>query len=91
MLLKHSAVAGFEEKNDALVEVIPGASGSGIVVNLKSSVMRQYGKHLQQVITQTAQEAGFTDVIINVIDKGAWDYTIKARVEGALERGVTEC
>ena len=33
------------------------------------------------------KEAGFDGVKVTVQDKNAWDYTIKARVLGALERG----
>jgi len=87
-VLAKSATAGFEEKNDALVTVTPGQTGSGIVVNLKSSVQRQYGKHIVEVIKKTVTTAGFADVVLDVIDKGAWDYTMEARVEGALERGM---
>jgi citrate lyase subunit gamma (acyl carrier protein) len=87
-VLAKSATAGFEEKNDALVTVTPGQTGSGIVINLKSSVQRQYGKHIVEVIKKTVTAAGFADVVLDVIDKGAWDYTMEARVEGALERGM---
>ena len=33
------------------------------------------------------KEAGYDGVKVIVQDKNAWDYTIKARVLGALERG----
>lgn len=87
-VLAKSATAGFEEKNDLLVTVTPGQKGEGIVTNLKSSVKRQYGAHIEALITETVKKAGFEDVTLDVIDKGAWDYTIEARVEGALERGM---
>lgn len=87
-----SAQAGFDEKNDLLVNVAPGQDGSGIVVNLKSSVMRHYGDHIRELIIETAKQCIFKDVIIDVKDNGAWDYTIKARVTAALERGMKyEC
>ena len=49
--------------------------------------MRQYGEHIKEFITATVKEAGFDGVKVIAADKAAWDYTIKARVLGALERG----
>lgn len=86
--MKHlvkAAMAGFDEKNDVLVTVEPLASG--IEVELKSKVERAYGKHIRAFIEATVKEAGFDGVKVTAIDKAAWDYTIKARVLGALERG----
>ena len=83
--LVKAAQAGFDEKNDALVTVEPIASG--IEIELTSKVMRQYGDQIKSVILNTVKEAGFDGVKVTVQDKNAWDYTIKARVLGALERG----
>lgn len=89
-ILSQTATAGFEEKNDILITVTPAALGTGIQVQLKSPVKRQYGKHMEALILQTVKEAGFADVAVDAIDKSAWDYTIKARVLGALERGMKQ-
>ena len=75
--LVKAAQAGFDEKNDALVTVEPIASG--IEIELTSKVIRQYGDQIKSVILNTVK--------VIVQDKNAWDYTIKARVLGALERG----
>lgn len=83
--LVKAAQAGFDEKNDALVTVEPIASG--IEIELTSKVMRQYGDQIKSVILNTVKEAGYDGVKVIVQDKNAWDYTIKARVLGALERG----
>ena len=74
-------------KNDCLVTVSPAKPGSGITVNLQSPVLRQYGKYEKALITKTVQDAGFADVQVDVQDNSAWDYTLIARVEAALERG----
>jgi citrate lyase subunit gamma (acyl carrier protein) len=87
-VLIQSGTAGFDEKNDILVTVAPGQAGQGITVKLVSPVKLQYGKQMEKVIRETVQEAGFSDVTVDAIDKSAWDYTIKARVLGALERGM---
>ncbi len=85
MTLVKTATAGFDEKNDALVTVEPIASG--IEVELTSKMERQYGAHNRELILNTVKEAGFDGVKVIVKDNAAWDYTIKARVLGALERG----
>ncbi len=85
MTLVKTATAGFDEKNDALVTVEPIASG--IEVELTSKMERQYGAHNRELIVNTVKEAGFDGVKVVVKDNAAWDYTIKARVLGALERG----
>lgn len=87
-ILLRGASAGFEEKNDALVTVAPAAAGSGIAVALCSPVLYQYGGRMKKLIADTAAAAGFQDAAIDVKDKGAWDYTLKARVLAALERGM---
>lgn len=83
--LMKAATAGFDEKNDVLVTVEPIAAG--IEVELTSKVMRQYGTHIKNFIEQVVKEAGYDGVKVIADDKSAWDYTIKARTLGALERG----
>lgn len=83
--LVKAATAGFDEKNDVLVTVEPIASG--VEVDLTSKVMHQYGKHIEEFIKKVVVDAGFDGVKVIAQDKNAWDYTIKARVLGALERG----
>ena len=80
-----TATAGFVEKNDVLVTVEPVCDG--IDIALTSDVERQYGQHIRNLIRETVQEAGYENVKVTAIDKGAWDYTIIARVLGALQRG----
>lgn len=85
--IQKEASVGFEETNDAFVTVSPLAAGEGITVDLLSSVKRQYGEYLESLIMAVVEELGYTDVHIKVVDKGAWDYALKARIAAALERG----
>ncbi len=86
--LHKSALAGFEQKNDLVVKVSAAAPGSGIQIDLASPVMHQFGEHIENLVLRTVTEAGFQDVILQINDQGAWDYTITARVLAALERGM---
>ena len=83
--LARAASAGFDEKQDVTVTVEPIASG--IEAELTSKVMAQYGAHIRQLIVDTVKEAGYDGVRAVVTDRSAWDYAIKARILGALERG----
>lgn len=85
MELKTTGAAGTLESGDIYVEVEKG--GSGISVELSSTVMSLYGRQIKEVITQTLAELGVSDARITANDKGALDCTIKARVTAAVYRG----
>ena len=55
MELKRTAVAGTMESSDIMVTVEPRENG-GIELELTSSVMKQYGRRIEQVIRETAAE-----------------------------------
>jgi citrate lyase subunit gamma (acyl carrier protein) len=83
MEILKSAVAGTLESSDAMVTVEPG---EGIVVELSSSVMNQYGRQIKATVLETLDRLGVKDAKVTVIDKGALDCTLKARVECAVFR-----
>ena len=78
------AVAGTLESSDCMVTVEPGQGK--VNLDLDSSVMRQFGPQIKKVIAETLARLDVTDVNIRVVDKGALDCTIKARVEAAVYR-----
>lgn len=79
-----SAVAGTLESSDAMVTVEPGEGG--ISLELSSSVMNQYGRQIKATILETLERLDVKDARVTVVDKGALDCTIKARVECAVFR-----
>ena len=84
MEIKKPAVAGTLESSDCMVTVEPGAGG--IELDLDSAVIRQYGKQIRKVIHETLDRLEVTDAKLTVVDKGALDCTIKARIECAVYR-----
>ena len=84
MDIKKSAVAGTLESSDCMVTVEPGQGT--VELELESAVIRQYGRQIRKVINETLERLQGTDAKITVIDKGALDCTIKARVECAVYR-----
>lgn len=87
MLLK-AAQAGTLESNDILVAVMPGEKGAGIVIELKSIVLAQYGDSIRSVIRSACLDRKAEDVLIKANDRGALDCTIRARTEAALLRAI---
>ncbi len=86
MKINKPAKAGTFESNDIYVMVMPN-EGNGIELDLESIVMQQFGEEIKMVIMDTLKELEIKDVIIRAQDKGALNYTIKARVETAVKRG----
>ena len=84
MEIKKAAVAGTMESSDCMVTVEPG-SGQ-IDLDLDSVVIRQYGRQIKKVIYDTLKRLDVDDVKLTVVDKGALDCTIKARIEAAVFR-----
>lgn len=82
------AVAGTLESSDAQVTVEPGTGK--VDLTLESAVINQYGNQIKKVIMQTLNNLEVSNVKITVVDKGALDCTLKARVEGAIFRSVDQ-
>jgi len=86
MELKKAAMAGTVESSDAQVSVEPATSG--IELNIESSVIHQYGKQIKAVVLETLDRLGVKNAKVTIVDKGALDCTLKARVEGAVFRAM---
>lgn len=84
MEILKSAAAGTLESSDCLVTVEPG---SGVSLELSSSVMNQYGRQIKATVLETLERLGVENASVTVVDKGALDCTLKARVECAVFRG----
>jgi len=84
MQIKKTAQAGTLESSDILVLLEKG--GEGIEIDLKSTVDKQFGERIREVIKETLTDLGITDVKVVANDRGALDCTIKARVQAAFYR-----
>ena len=84
MQIEKPAMAGTLESSDVQVTVEPGTGG--IELHLESSVMNQYGRAIQKTVLETLERLGVQSARIQVVDKGALDCTIRARVECAVFR-----
>lgn len=84
MIIEKSAVAGTLESSDAQVTVEPAENG--IELEISSSVMNQYGRQIKATVLETLDRLQVKDGRVTVVDKGALDCTLKARVECAVFR-----
>lgn len=84
MVIHKPAMAGTLESSDAQVTVEPGENG--IELTLSSSVMNQYGRQIRTTVLETLEQLDVSSARITVVDKGALDCTLKARVECAVFR-----
>ena len=78
------ASAGTMESSDAYVEIEPAQS---LQIQLESVVQAQFGQQIQQVICEVLQENGVEKANVRLIDRGALECVIRARVETAILRG----
>lgn len=83
MVIEKIAMAGTLESSDAQVTVEPG---NELEVSISSSVMNQYGRQIQKTVLETLERLDVKDGRITIVDKGALDCTLKARVECAIFR-----
>jgi len=80
-----TGLAGTMESSDIMVTVNK-ATGDGITIQLTSSVAKQFGKQIRDVIRECALKLGVVSADITAVDQGALDCVIKARVNTALYR-----
>jgi citrate lyase subunit gamma (acyl carrier protein) len=84
MEIVKSASAGTMESSDVYVEIEPAA---GLDIQLESVVLEQFGENIRAVVREVLDECGVTGANVRVIDRGALDCVIRARVETAVVRG----
>ena len=88
MKIQTCAVAGTMESSDAYVEIEPGTGA--LEIRLESVVEQQFGETIRASVKDVLDEYGVTDARVHVVDRGALDCVIRARVETAVLRGKGE-
>ena len=88
MEIKKPAMAGTLESSDCMVTLEPNQGG--IDFSLESSVIHQFGNQIRKVAMETLSNLDITNAKISIVDKGALDCTIKARVEAAVYRSLEQ-
>ena len=85
MEIKKLATAGTMESSDAYVEIEPG--NGQIQVTLESVVAQQFGDAIREVVMDVLHEQKVDSANVRVVDRGALECVLRARVETAVLRG----
>lgn len=85
MDIKKRASAGTMESSDAYVEIEPAAEG--IRLELESVVLAQFGDQIRETVLDVLAQEGVENACVRLIDRGALECVIRARVEAAVCRG----
>ena len=84
MQIVKNAAAGTMESSDAYVEIEPAQE---LNVQLESVVKVQFGDSILAVVRDVLKENGVENANVRVVDRGALECVIRARVETAINRG----
>lgn len=82
------ACAGTMESSDVYVELGPGTAG--IEIDLDSVVASQFGASIRRSVEEVLMEQGVECARVRLVDRGALDCVIRARVETAVLRAKGE-
>ena len=81
------ATAGTLESSDVFVTLEPA---SGLEIEIDSVVQKQFGEAIRKVAEETLSELDIQEGRLSIVDRGALDCVIRARVETAVLRGKGE-
>lgn len=81
------ATAGTLESSDVFVTLEPA---SGLEIEIDSVVEKQFGEAIRRVAEETLNELDIQEGHLSIVDRGALDCVIRARVETAVLRGKGE-
>lgn len=82
------ASAGTLESSDAYVELEPGCGG--VEIEIDSVVANQFGAQIRRSVEEVLAEQGVGSARLKLVDRGALDCVIRARVETAIARAKGE-
>lgn len=88
MQIVRPAAAGTMESSDVYVEVEPGTQG--LQLRLESVVAQHFGQAILETVREVFLENGVENAVVRIVDRGALDCVIRARVETAISRGREE-
>lgn len=88
MEILKSASAGTIESSDAYVEIEP--KEDGLDIQIESVVKEQFGEEISSAVRNVLDESGVKSAKVRVVDRGALECVIRARVEAAILRGKGE-
>lgn len=82
------ATAGTLESSDVFVTLEPHAQG--LEIEIDSVVKEQFGEAILRTVEEVLNELQVQNARLSIVDRGALDCVIRARVETAVLRGKGE-
>ena len=79
------AYAGTIESSDVYVELEP--KDAGLDIQIESVVLNQFGDAIREVVIEVLEQFEVQNAKVKIVDQGALDCVIRARVEAAVKRG----
>ena len=87
---KIAAQSGTFESSDVIFLIEPLPNDSGRKIELNSTVMHQYGTSFRHIVEEMLDQYDMTDIHLIAKDKGTLEPTIKARLETAIKRSLSQ-
>jgi citrate lyase subunit gamma (acyl carrier protein) len=84
MEILKNASAGTMESSDVYVEIEPAEE---LTIGLESVVKAQFGDAILSVVNEVLSEHQVDKATVRIVDRGALECVIRARVETAILRG----
>ena len=81
------ATAGTLESSDVFVTLEPH---DGLQIDIDSVVKNQFGEEILRTVEDVLSELNVRNAKLSIVDRGALDSVIRARVETAVQRGKGE-
>ena len=81
------ATAGTLESSDVFVTLEPH---DGLQIDIDSVVKNQFGEEILRTVEDVLSELNVCNAKLSIVDRGALDCVIRARVETAVLRGKGE-
>lgn len=85
MKIQKRASAGTMESSDAYIEIEPG--NGALAIEIESVVAKQFGQAIRIAVEDVLKSQGVDNATVRVVDRGALECVIRARVETAVLRG----
>ncbi len=83
MTITKKAVVGNVESNDLMIVLSPAKE---LVLEIESSVYEQFGSSIESIIREELEHAEIQSAHVQVEDKGAFDFTVRARMKSAIRK-----
>lgn len=85
-----SSQAGTFESSDLIVLIEPMDDNDGRKIEIESIVLLQYGDNLKSIVNEMLDQYKLTNIHLIIKDKGALEPVVRARLETAILRSLTQ-